>query len=149
MENINYLPFYLGCDCLLESEANSKEPNIRKLRSVPFLFGELHAEFGDNTAYGMNEVKLMLRPLTNITEDEMKEFLLIEYNIANTLKRVTISSSGRFLSYETTGFFGNGEYDMTRLSALQTLYLLSKGFDLFGLIEKNVAVDATKLKNVV
>ena len=61
--------------------------------------------------------KLILRPLSDMTEEEKNEYLLIGTD-----------SSTRF-----------------EHNARRTQYLLSKGFDLFGLIDAGLAIDKTKL----
>lgn len=62
-------------------------------------------------------VKLILRPLSDATKQETKEILMSGDEIATDIE----------------------------LDAARTLYLLSKGFDLFGLIESGQAIDKTKI----
>jgi hypothetical protein len=60
---------YLGCKCsIIGSE------NIKALRSIPFLFGELCAEFGDNTAYDFHEITPILRPLSSMNKIEKSKY---------------------------------------------------------------------------
>lgn len=66
--------------------------------------------------------KLLLRPLFDITAVEQNEWWAIDLPKDDTI----------FL------------YESQR-NALRTQYLLSKGFDLFGLIEAGLALDKTKL----
>jgi hypothetical protein len=107
---------HLGCKCsIIGSE------NIKTLRSIPFLFGELCAEFGDNTAYDFHEIKPILRPLSSMTGEEDKEMVATQE---------AIDFKGYKLLVDTGETFA---------------YMLSKGFDLFDLIEAREAIDATTL----
>lgn len=65
----------------------------------------------------------ILRPLSSMTEDEETEHSKMR----------------------ESGWTSNTEQQMLR-DAAGTKYLLSKSFDLFGLIESGLALDATKLK---
>lgn len=64
-------------------------------------------------------LKLILRPLSDMTEEEMIE---VDVDVPNILS----------------------EYEKLRPTAFS--FLLSKGFDLFGLIDAGLAIDKTKLK---
>src|SRR6185369_5064909 len=74
----------------------------------------------DLNNYAFSEIKLILRPLSDMTEEEMKciEITDKEFLIANL-------ESGN----EPT------------LTADHLRYLLSKGFDLFGLIDDGLAIN--------
>ncbi|MEO7044702.1 MAG: hypothetical protein ABI091_05295 [Ferruginibacter sp.] len=67
--------------------------------------------------------KPILRPLSDMTDDEDCERLNFYYD------------------------YDNAKYlDKTIIEAEVTKYLLSKHFDIFGLIEAGLAIDATKIK---
>ena len=90
--------------------------------------------------WGAKEVKPLLRQLSDITEEE-KEFIVrcITYN------HVKFSSTESAL-----GCWDNEEYGKKiqhmRFYADELQYLLSKGFDLFSLIETGQAIDKNTLK---
>lgn len=50
---------------------------------------------------------------------------------------------------EATGLNATYEYGHHTFTPSEFIYFLSKGFDLFGLIESGLAIDATKIKNNV
>lgn len=58
---------YLACEC------ERAGVNLKRLRSIPYLFDEYHAEFGNNDAYELGEVKLLLKPLSLITDEDAIE----------------------------------------------------------------------------
>lgn len=84
------------------------------------------------------QIKLILRPLSDMTEDEENEiegefgsYGLGENHLCNALKEHDL----RYVKKLDEAF------ELTR-------YLLSKYFDLFGLIEAGLAIDKTKLKPI-
>lgn len=77
--------------------------------------------------YGM---KLLLRPLSSITKDEVKESTIKNYSTTYTRTEDIIT------------------IDIKSLSPNQFRYLLNKGLDLFGLIESGIAIDKTKVKPI-
>lgn len=100
----DYLHFYLGCDIQHE------DGTIEKLKSIDTEIS--YVNFGWGNAKQMDKVKLILRPLSDMTEDERSE---------------AVAMSKVF------------KYD-----AEQMKYLLSKQFDLFGLIEAGYAIKITR-----
>lgn len=87
-------------------------------------------------------LKLLLRPLSSMTEEELKEWIgpasvnFTEHYCKKKLREISSSIYGLF---NYIGFYGN--YNSIP-------WLLSKGFDLFGLLDAGLAVDATKKENV-
>lgn len=123
MKNIkDYLHLYLGCSYQWKDDDGEwRRPELL-------------------TAYQLNsirqsgrEVKLILRKLSDMTEEEMDE---VWYG--HETKTVLV------LDYKNSG--------ITRKVALcseRTRYLLSKGFDIFDLIPAGLAIDSTTLKEKV
>lgn len=115
----DYLPFYLGCEVQL-----TKVDEQLTVCMDSQLFGK---KVGDVTLMGLNllmcyrdkiiDFKLLLRPLSDMTDSELTEF-----------NRLRISFE---IGLSPEGF----------------RYLLSKHFDLFGLIEAGLAIDKTKTIN--
>ena len=84
-----------------------------------------------------DNVKLVLRPLSDMTKEEavyIKRILRDNHGI-DTIK--TVLKNGWHL-----GHIGANASQMFQI----TQYLLSKGFDLFGLIEDGLAIDASETK---
>lgn len=126
------LHFYIGCD--IWSEYNNRaEKLIGVERSVD---GEtiVATHYKVRYRYDISEIKPILRPLSDMTEDE------INYGV---------STWGEdFVDY----YNGVGE-GMRFCEGLPVkdavvffMWLLSKRFDLFSLIESSQAIDATKIK---
>ncbi len=121
----DYLPFYLGCQIF----GSDYDNNCRKGYLTGVTNGGCDCEIQFFTDDGINveeepvydevkDIKLILRPLSIMTEDERKAF-----------------------GCATGTSIGDMEMEAKRIS-----YLLSKHFDLFGLIESGLAIDATALK---
>lgn len=95
---------------------------------------------------GFSEFKLLLRPLSSLTEEEAKELFRTEYPAGFELSRVQVAPDR--VHYRYTLLVGTIEsktaiyFDL--LKPKQFTYLLSKGFDLFGYIESGKALDKTK-----
>lgn len=127
----DYLHLYLGCEV---------EYGYEGRRSIGDLHG-LDPKFGwkvftrrpipDYHTVRTELIKLILRPLSDMTDQEMDE---VWYG--HEPKNVLV------MDYKNSG--------ITRKVALcseRTRYLLSKGFDLFGLIAAGLAIDKTLIKS--
>ena len=107
----DYLHLYLGCEVLVEGD-------IRKLITI-YLNGYVEVNYNDigGQEFPINEIKPILRPLSDMTEDEEYDYWKLKGgNASNEFQGET------------------------------TLFLLSKYFDIFGLIEADLAIDKTTLK---
>lgn len=96
-------------------------------------------------------ISLLLRKLEDMTEEEARECLEMKYNIGQGIRIDERRDSGYW--YQHLGFDGtpiNGRqfiyFIQLTESPKQVAYLLSKSFDLFGLIESSEAIDAKTLK---
>ena len=113
------LALYLGCEC-------QTPEGILKLGAV---YENTSPVFYDAVRdFGMEEIKPILRPLTDMTEEEKKELSDVAFGD-------TILLTGE--AEEQTRVWGN---------PLSIKFLITKHFDLFGWIEKGLAIDRTKLK---
>jgi len=117
------LALYLGCEC------QYVDGLIFELCGIVNIFGEPHAEgrisSNKTSAYPLSTVKPILRPLSDMTEEEDKECHNIMFGeFAEKVKDKYI------IHYE----------------GKKIAYLLSKHFDLFGWIEAGLAIDKTTLK---
>lgn len=119
----DYLHLYLGCECMyLNGEAViseiSMDSRYELLCSVKLKGGKKHLQAA------IEKVKPILRPLPDMTDEEKKE-------IDKQYKAFTKSKT-----FNDTG--------VVMWAAKHTQILLSKHFDLFGLIESGLAIDKTK-----
>lgn len=81
----------------------------------------------------IKDIKLILRPLSSMTEEEKKEYRKVSSacKTDNILPEIKVSHILQ-------------EHQSER-GVKTTIWLLSKGFDLFNLIESNLALDSSKL----
>jgi hypothetical protein len=97
--------------------------------------------------------KILLRSLSDMTEEEKIELIRVEHPLSTHPILIDVHLMG------TTLFFGAKDKKMRHFqtfnigingyTANEFVYLLSKYFDLFGLIESNLALDKTKLPTEV
>ena len=120
----DYLPFYLGCQAKVIFARNEAAPEIGELievgKNMAFVETGKH-EYYECMPY---EVKPILRPLSDMTEEEKTELKLNLFQFANL-----------------------ENYNEVLWRFEQTRFLLSKHFDLFGLIPAGLAIDKTKINN--
>jgi hypothetical protein len=121
----DYLHLYLGCEC--------------EVIGTGFI-GKIDTVFDDGTiATGLgrfpfvqtlrgDEIKPLLRPLTDMTHEELQECGNMIYDF---------SDEPDLNNHKWEDF-------QTLLDPMQFVWLLKKGFDLFGLIESGLAIDKTK-----
>jgi hypothetical protein len=116
----DYLHLYLGCKVREVMSLGYDEYTLTKLGLA---YHAIHQG---------NKIFPILRPLSDMTEEEKNELLQVdrEYTSANILPNIPL---GRLLVLH-----------YTERQAQITRYLLSKHFDLFGLIPTGLAIDATK-----
>lgn len=133
----DYLHFYLGCDLINENYPNeifelvgiskpykSNDTTFARMDIRPKNKGFRNIFISDTN---LNKLKLILRPLSDMTKEE-KEWLGEHENFVDNYKQ-------------------NAESELIiEWDAEKTVYLLSKNFDLFGLIEAGLAIDAKTLK---
>jgi hypothetical protein len=153
----DYLHLYLGCDVQADgnlvgkllgySARGFKEDDVMVFYTVQMSDDEDYwTVFNDDRS--MDRIKPILRPLSDMTQEEAIE----------TTKPVVIYGNVRkYEVYENS--FGKkvvswGEsmrekyvpQDETCYVPRQFVFLLSKHFDLFGLIEAGIAIDKTKIQ---
>lgn len=150
----DYLHLYLGCKVYIKGEItkgmfdDGQEVDIiGTLSSVSGNYWGIDTEHG---SIGTDKAifKLLLRPLTDITEEEMFAFFLIYCP-----KEQLVEDNSRESMW--VGYFGKTEAkervkikllkNIISLTPIETVYLVSKGFDLFGLIESGLAIDLATL----
>lgn len=110
-------------------------------------FGNFQARISERIHKGLSDGKPILRPLSDMTDEEAKEIVLLKYNVRNTLQKAELSgrhilftcSPGSLLKPQ------GGQFDVLESGPHILTYLISRHFDLFGLIESGQAIDATTL----
>lgn len=138
----DYLKHYIGCDVMLGGEklqlkgicdaVDGDKKRVQLLRyDTQWYRSYKWADY--------DEIKLLLRPLSSMTEDEM-------YIILNELP----NPYGQYI--EDLGFI-KPDAVLEDRSAPFLIYavipkLLSMGFDLFDLIDSGLVLDATKIEKV-
>ena len=107
----DFIHLYLGCECVIGSDLSTKE-TVQAVSKDSVCVGI--NKYGVESWYKTKSIKLILRPLNDMTDEEEKE---------------------------------SGDNPETVFEAAEQIeYLLSKHFDLFGLIEAGLAIDKTTLK---
>lgn len=99
-----------------------------------------------------DEVELLLRPIIDMTEDEAAEFIHLKgrsimCNIDRTeITRIRFGETKNIIdfSYKKQNEVGSKTYYVNQSDPEQFNFLLSRGFDLFGLIKKGFATDSTQ-----
>lgn len=121
----DYLPFYLGCECVFEDCRNGGDKEQGKLIEIGINMACIETANNDDPYIECtpNEIKPILRPLSDITEGEKMDL------------------RSHFLEMDNPYNTGDPPWHFE-----QTRYLLSKHFDLFGLIESGLAIDKNTLK---
>jgi hypothetical protein len=126
----DYLHLYLGCECLMTKNSYHAVHELHLSSNEPFgLTGKLLHYFIEPTTKA--EIKPILRPLSDMTEEEMQECGNMEYDF---------SDDPDLNKWEPKDF-------EIGLSPRQFAWLLSKHFDLFDLIPDGLALDKSTLLN--
>lgn len=119
----DYLHLHLGCECKMIKPSYHAVHELHLSSDRTFILtGKLYDYFSSDTTKA--EIKPILRPLSDMTDEEKKE-------IDKQYKAFTKSKT-----FDDTG--------VVMWSAKHTQILLSKHFDLFGLIDAGLAIDKTK-----
>lgn len=159
-----YLHFYFGCECLL-GDPSWKRSDISDGDRAPYT----DADYGKPVKTKLDfhlmgnfkhmHCHLILRPLSDMSEQEMTEYFflgnpsLAELNIqvsflTNEVKRRVKHGSGiGYILKKNNTNFGTGTLSFYQFNADQVAYLLNKSFDIFGLIQAKLAISAPSQKN--
>ena len=127
----DYLHLYIGCDIEFGFEGHKK---IGTLYGVHHPFG--YQVFDPSSpvvpikAVRPELIKLILRPLSDMTKEEMEECGNMIYDFSDDPELNT----------------WEWQYFQIGLAPEQLYYLLKNGFDLFNLIPEGLAIDKTRIK---
>lgn len=161
----NYINLYIGCECMIGDLNWKPETNLNGLApGVDPNYGRPIRSTLDAHVLNVfvHETTLILRPVSDLTEEEAVEIAKIMYGQPDSVKwrmkdkthyfkvyrkhyskYFTIDKpSGEIDRYERDGDLDN--LDTTMNHHLVTAYMVSCGFDLFGLIDAGLAIDKTK-----
>jgi hypothetical protein len=137
----DYLHLYLGCDIFIPRPEPDRKDDIMRLTAEKIF------------KYDLSNVKLLLHPLPDMTEDEarwlceLKEGTIIgQVDVINIKTHKVDFIDGEMDSGDGWCEMKDKEVLFKYMNAEQVRYLLSKHFDLFGLIEAGLAIDKTTLK---
>lgn len=134
-----YLPY--GLHFLMESEPNSKEPNIDELKSIDAGINIIN--FGLGNAKFITEIKPLLRSLSDLTKEievNGERFVPIDY-----LWFSVIGTDAD--SFNKDDFYENCELGAIEFLPFKVIPLLFEWhFDCFGLIEAGLAIDLNTIK---
>lgn len=115
----DYIHFYVGGKILINCQGEDIVCEVITVSANGSAYASGKCNDGKTfNSHGVPQGKLLLRPLTDMTEDESDTVLPEAWEGKPTI--IT--------------------------NAAMTLWLISKGFDLFGLIESGLAIDAKTLK---
>ena len=124
-----YLPYNLSI--MMLSEPNSREPNIQELKSIDIDLKMVN--FGWGNAKELDEIKPILRPLSDLvsectTDDEVGSISWVSHLLGKELRYFN------YLTYKPV-FNNYWEFEL----------LVKNHFDVFGLIDKGLAIDINTL----
>jgi hypothetical protein len=117
----DFIHLYLGCQCQFETDTFILDGII----GGQIVYSTESDESGEGI-YDIEDIKPILRKLSDMTEEETNEFNMIYYDE----------------QFET-------EYQKIITNAKATSFLLSKHFDIFNLIPSGLAIDSKTLKEKI
>lgn len=112
----DYLHLYLGCDIFVPRQNQDLKDDIMRLTAAKMC------------GYDLSNVKPILRPLADMTEEE-----------GALMDDMAKRQRDNYIEIQNCKFFDGIRTE----SAEAFAFLLSKHFDLFGLIEAGLAIDKT------
>lgn len=160
------LAMYLGCEVRYQYSDGTE--------SLPLLQWSLHSIDRDgftvikdkynqavHSLLSENRVKPILRPLSSMTEEEKKELYKLVFGRAFTGDNISRWDEGkpqarwvlwsgldRLFIYDDGDIYADIDLHFHRVDKAQmVLYLLSKRFDIFGLIEAGLAIECNPPPN--
>lgn len=142
----DYLHLYLGCECRCYSLSDR---NGWIDRVTPELLIQI-----DDEDSGINGLCLLLRPLSDMTEEEGYE-IYFQYFGSKTADDWSGDTGSAYFQpkkvrpgkYHGLRIVDGTDYSSGDFGTVIKIlpFLLSKGFDLFGLIDAGIAIDKTKV----
>jgi hypothetical protein len=126
-----YLPYKLKCE-ILNYKCDYVGEKYGVINGFYYLGGEVHYTFKDRSTAGKTRklIKPILRPISDLTEKQFNEFSLSDM-ITHGFHNV---------------FWQEENFSVNHLMYHDLEILLKNHFDVFGLIEKGLAIDINKIK---
>jgi hypothetical protein len=122
-----YLNHYLGCEALLDGRVKVTIVGFEQYSHGTYRPVIRLPDYKFRLLNDLSLLQLLLRPLSDMTEAEMQECGNLDYD---------------FSGDPDLNKWTPADFDLL-LTSSQFLWLLSRGFDLFGLIEAGLAIDKT------
>jgi hypothetical protein len=173
----DYLHLYLGCEVACYSDHLRPQITFERYATLDGIVNDssrnehpvkvsFHKEgfkYRSHYCYKFSEVKLLLRPLSYMTEEEAAFIGELVYGKPDSVKW-RVEHKGNYLNIYRKhyfksitidyasgdiDFYDDGELDTSLQQTEIFRYLLSMDFDLFGLIPAGLAIDKTKHKATV
>lgn len=131
---------YLGCECRIYEED-----------MIDFDVDKTQGAYDNKIVfkgYGVNIrfVKPILRPLDSMTEEEMKELVLINRTAGENIKNIHLHNGAVWFDKQVKAMkhWVSDAIQLDQAKANEFLWLLSKHFDLFQLLENGQALTTTQ-----
>lgn len=167
----DYLPYYLGCEIMYEYKFTTIDGSEMRLAKMNYMgvngithFVDLAPidKFGNassTTTFRLNvkEIKPILRPFSSMTDDEAQECLAFVFLVPPHNAWMDVEALQQFLSNNVAFTIGVSEeeqgdipmnmFELTPQTMFNlTEWLISKHFDIFGLIDAGLAINKTSIK---
>lgn len=145
----DYLFLYLGCEATVWDEDEGDGFGV-----LTGIHGEYQAEIqlieNGNASehpeyYEYKNVKPILRPLSDMTEEEQKQFCANEFNVDIKEIYELVNVEGN-IQFRVQQKYGIHLCAFKSISPISFIFFLKQGFDLFNLIPDGLALDKNKLK---
>lgn len=155
----DFIHLYIGCGIFCPNPHDDESEHLVK----GFLTG-IHGEYGAEIAIidghhteeephyeEFKKVKLILRNLDSMTEEEANQLFDIHYSESGVFKwrncfQVNRHSAEYWINYESSKRDRINVIKFDELKSKDFTWLLSKSFDLFNLIPEGLAIDSATLK---
>lgn len=130
-----YLPYRLKCEVNKLSQTEIREATGCKLNHLSYINKFVYKVYFGVYGYEFKYIKPILRPLSDLTKDDF------EYLNQKLLKKdkFGIGDKGQLVAFGCVGL---------KLKSINNYfqYLFKNHYDVFGLIEKDLAIDINLLK---
>ena len=149
----DYIQYYLHCDFyLVMRQRKTRITNYWPMQDKEHCVG--YGLDGDNGVEDIKHIKPILRAIEFINDDEALELAKLQHDSKRHKEIDILYVKKDHLHYiDGTRYSGDGwsEYNeffvyFNQLNPQQTHYLIRHNIDVFGLIEKELAIDSKTLK---
>jgi len=141
MKKEDVIHYYMGA----EAEFDGRKGKITKVsiqNNNPLVRISWTSEYNRYIDAWASEIKLLLRPLSSMTEEEAKDFILITHAVNREQIKCAEARKNQ-LEFRIDDTYG--EIQWSQLSSLEFVYLIQSGYDMFQFISRGLAIDITKL----